>query len=268
MRLKKAAKRAYYSFLQKVNASSIELELSKIRVSPRFETGTTNLFRKPFKYHDGASFEATYRELFQTHIYNFSPSKIKKVILDCGANMGLSVLYFSENFPDHHIIAFEPDERIFKILKENVEVFGLKNVTLHQKAVWNKWETLEFFTDGGMGGRVENSYANQTPVKVDAVPLREFLNDDVDFLKIDIEGAEGLVLKDCEDILYKANNIFFEYHNYKNSPQNLHELLQLVSSKGFTYYIKESDIRKRPFTEEHIIGESFNMALNIFCYKS
>ena len=253
--------------MQILDSSNINLELSKIRASPRFELGTTDIFGRPFKYHDGASFVATYKELFQTHIYQFEPSRTSKIILDCGANMGLSVLYFSREYPDHHIIAFEPDERIFNVLKENVAVFNLKNVTLHQKAIWNKTEKLKFSTDGGMGGRVENLYSNQKPVEIDAVPLREFLNDDVDFLKIDIEGAEDIVLNDCKDILHKANNIFFEYHNSVNSPQTLHDLLQLVSSQGFTYYIKESDVRKKPFTDEHIIGEVFNMALNIFCYK-
>lgn len=247
--------------------SDVNLELSVIATQPRFKEGVTNIFDKPFKFHDGLSFVATYKELFQTNIYQFSPSKDARTILDCGANMGLSVLYFSLKYPDHKIIAFEPDPDIFSVLKENVNTFQLKNVTIHQKAVWNKREVLNFFTDAGMGGRVENSYTNQVPREVEAVPLEDFLTDDVDFLKIDIEGAEEVVLNSCKDILHKSNHIFFEYHNSINGPQTLHKLLEIISSQGFTYYIKESDVRKRPFIDEHIICETFDMALNVFCYK-
>lgn len=268
MGLRKIIKRSYYKFLQTVSDKpNINLELSLIAAHPRFKTGQTNIFNRPFKFHDGLSFVATYKELFQGNIYKFSPSPHSRTILDCGANMGLSVLYFSLNYPDHHIIAFEPDSKICQILRENAETFELKNVTILQKAIWNKTETLKFFTDGGMGGRVENAYVNQQPIEIEAVPLSDYLTDDVDFLKIDIEGAEGVVLNGCKGLLNKANHIFFEYHNSIKDPQTLHELLELVSSEGFTYYIKESDVRKRPFIDEHIITEVFDMALNVFCYK-
>ena len=268
MGLRKLIKRSYFKLLKNItNSSDINLELSVIAANSRSKRGTTNIFNKPFIFHDGPSFVATYKELFQSNIYKFSPSKNARTILDCGANMGVSVLYFSLNYPDHHIIAFEPDPDIFSILKGNVETFKLKNVTLHQKAVWDKSEVLKFFSDGRMGGRVENSYKNLKPLEIEAVALRDFLNEDVDFLKIDIEGAEEVVLNGCKDILHKAQHIFFEYHNSIKDPQTLHKLLELVSSQGFIYYIKESDVRKRPFKDEHIIAEVFNMALNVFCYK-
>lgn len=265
--LRKIVRRNYYQLLQRLNKSDIDLELSVISANPRFKAGTTNIFGRPFKFHDGRSFTNTYRELFQSDIYKFTASNDARTILDCGANMGLSVLYFASNYPEHRIIAFEPDAEICNVLRENVETFELKNVTIHQKAVWNKKETLSFFTDRGMGGRVEQSYKDQKPVEIEAIPLSDFLTEDVDFLKIDIEGAEETVLTGCKDILYKANHIFFEYHNSIKEPQALHKMLELVSSQGFTYYIKESDVRKRPFIEEHIIVEIFDMALNIFCYK-
>lgn len=268
MSFRKIIKKTYFRFLQKTGlGTDIDSELSIIGANPRFNSGYTNIFGKPFKYHDGKSFVATYNELFKTNIYRFIPSKDKFTILDCGANMGLSVLYFAMNYPNHKIIAFEPDPSIFKVLKENVETFRLNNVIVYEKAVWDKHETLSFFTDEGMGGRVENSYANQEPNKIEAVPLRDYLTEDIDFLKIDIEGAEEVVLSSCKDVLSRANHIFFEYHNNIHTPQTLHKLLEMIASQGFTYYIKESDIRKKPFIDEHIICETFDMALNVFCYK-
>ena len=268
MGLRKTIKRGYFKLLQLTgNGLDINLELSVISANPRSQRGSTNIFGKPFVYHDGPSFTATYKELFESNIYEFSPSKNARTIIDCGANMGLSVLYFSQNYPNHQIIAFEPDPEIFSILKENVATFNLKNVTIYQKAVWDKVEVLTFFADGKMGGRLKNSYKHAKPIEIETVPLADFINEDVDFLKIDIEGAEGVVLNGFKDILHKVRHIFFEYHNSIKDPQTLHKLLELVSSQGFTYYIKESDVRKKPFIDEHHIAEVFNMALNVFCYK-
>ena len=253
--------------INKYKGKSVDLELERISLFPRFKEGVAHTFNIPFKFHHGGSFVSTYKELFQNDIYRFKPSKTSNIILDCGANMGLSVLYFSLNYPKHKIIAFEPDERIFKILKENVEAFKLKNVILHQKAVWTKTETLEFYSDGGMGGRVGNEYKNQTPNLIEAVPLLDYLTDNVDFLKIDIEGAEDEVIKYCQGHLRKADNIFFEYHNNVNKSQTLHELLDIAKREGFHYYIKESGTRNKPFVDQKLFCETFDMAINVFCYK-
>lgn len=253
--------------VRKYKGKSIDLELERVKLSKRFSVGTANVFDRPFKFHDGESFVSTYNELFISEIYQFEPSASSRIILDCGANMGLSVLYFSLKYPKHKIIAFEPDEMIFGILKENVETFNLKNVELHQKAVWIKSETLKFFSDGGMGGRIENEYRNQTPKFIEAVPLLDYLTEDVDFLKIDIEGAEDEVIKYCKGNLYKANHIFFEYHNNVKKEQTLHKLLEIVKDEGFHYYIKESGTRNKPFVDQKLFCETFDMAINIFCYK-
>lgn len=253
--------------VKKLKGHNVEIELERIRLTKRFKTGIANVFDKPFKFHDGESFVDTFMELFRDEIYKFEPSPDSRVILDCGANMGLSVLYFAQNYPNHQIIAFEPERLIFDILQENVETFQLKNVTLHNKAVWTKTETLKFYSDGGMGGRVNEAYSNRQPVLIDAVPLSDYITEDVDFLKLDVEGAEDEVLRHCASQLHKVQHIFFEYHNKLQNKQSLHELLDLVHQQGFKYYIKESGTRQRPFIDEGIICESFDMALNVFCYK-
>ena len=253
---------------RKIQKFRINNAIKRIYKQPRFTEGYAYLFGKPFKYHDNLSFIHTYQELFVQNIYEFQPSPEKSIILDCGANMGLSVLYFARNYPDHTIIAFEPDPDIFDLLEENVERFELKNVDLRNKAVWTKAEVLDFYTDHGMGGRVNLGYENQPPRSIEAIRLSELLNEQVDFLKIDIEGAEEAVLRSCKGSLRKVQNLFFEYHNQADSSQSLDELLKLVREEGFKYYLKESAVRGRPFMDTELICEQFDMAINIFCYKS
>ncbi len=268
MGLRKTIRRIKRSIQRTINGDSLKLELARISDYRHFTTGYAYVFDKPFKFHHGPSFVESYREIFEIDIYRFHPSEDARVILDCGANMGLSVLYFSLNYPDHKVIAFEPDHDIFQILKENVETFGLKNVELHQKAVWTAHETLKFYTDGGMGGRIAHQYSNQIPREIQAVPLLDYMTTGIDFLKIDIEGAEDTVLKYCGNQLIHANHIFFEYHNDVKSHQTLHELLTLLNSLGFHYYLKESYTRKSPFVDTELVCEAFDMAINVFCYRT
>jgi FkbM family methyltransferase len=245
-------------------------EFERLRHLHKNKSGYTTLLGAPFKFHHAASFVDAYKEIFLDEIYKFIPETSSGgVILDCGANMGLSVLYFSLNYPDHHIIAFEPDAEVFEVLKENVNSFQLHNVTLHNKAVWVKKEKLVFHSDGGMGGRVQNLYKkSKKPVKkVETVDLKDYLDQPIEFLKIDIEGAEVEVLQHCKDNLGEVRHLFFEYHNHIQKPQSLHNLLALVKEAGFAYHIKESSARRKPFVDKNLLCETFDMAITVFCQK-
>lgn len=253
--------------IRRSKLSKIELELERILEYPRFKTGYTDLFGVPFKFHDSLSFVLTYKEIFVHKIYAFRSVFGKNVILDCGANMGLGTLYFGINYPNHTIYAFEPDASIYQVLKENIQTHQLSNVILLEKAVWQRDEILEFYGDNGMGSRVNTPYLDLQPTKIEAVRLFDYLNPKIDFLKLDVEGAENVVLRDCKYKLQELGSFFFEYHNDVNEAQTLHELLGIVQEAGFHYYIKESWTRTSPFSDSEIIGGNFDMAINVFCYK-
>jgi len=241
--------------------------LEELLYLPRFTPGEIEIEGKPFKYHDAASFYHTYCEIFREEIYKFIPVSDKAPIIDCGTNMGLSLLYFSENYPGRKIIAFEPDPDLYRLSLENIEAFNLQNISLLEMAVWNEQTFLPFYTDGGMGGRVNQSYHNTVSRSVPTVRLFDFLNEETEFLKLDIEGAEHLVLSDIYPRLVQVNHLFFEYHNQKNKRQVLHDMLKLVQDAGFTYYLKESAHNRSPFANSLEIAEVFDMAINVFCYR-
>ncbi len=256
---------------KKVSPNFLNDELNRIKTLAFDESGyATAIFDKPFRFHHAASFINTYKEIFQDEIYKFNPQLVSDgIILDCGANMGLSVLYFAINYPNHTIIAFEPEAAVFEILQENVKTFQLSNVFIHNKAVWTEITELIFHSDGGMGGRLNATYQNSLAevTKVKTVELKSLLNEKVDFLKIDIEGAEVEVLKDCKGMLKYARHIFFEYHNDIFKPQTLHELLKLMVDEGFVYHIKESSARQKPFIDKTLICERYDMAITVFCSR-
>ena len=243
-------------------------EWEKLRFQPRGTQGTIRLQGQPFHYHDAESFYVTYKELVVDDMYRFHTNNPTPLIIDCGANMGLSVLYLAQLYPQARIIAFEPEGPIFDVLQKNVEQFSANDrVELHKKAVWESETTLQFYTDHGMSGTVETKYENQTPTEVKTVRLASYLQTAVDFLKMDIEGAEYTVLKDCEPFLKNVQNIFVEYHSYLGKEQKLEEILAILKNSGFRYHLKQSYSRKRPFID-HVSGTgTMDMAINVFGYR-
>lgn len=215
-----------------------EQELSRVRQIPRYQEGISSILGKPFKFIDTASFCFIYDEVFKKEIYQFKTDHKQPYIIDAGANVGLSVLYFKKLYPDAEIVAFEPDEKVFAALDFNVKSFGLKNVELVRKALWNEETTLEFMAEGADAGRVAVKNDTTQLVQVPTERLRKYLNKKVDFLKIDIEGAETTVLEDCADLLQNVERIFVEYHSFVDKPQELHQLLLFLASAGFRYNVQ------------------------------
>lgn len=230
--------------------------------------GKITLFKKEFYYHHGMAFYNTYLEIFQTKIYEFNAKDDRPVIIDCGANMGLSILYFSKCFPEAEIIAFEPDEEVLAFLEKNIVSQNLQNVELLKVGVWTEITNLEFYTDYGLGGRIGKEYKNQDVRTIETARLKDYLKRSVDMLKIDIEGPEFLILQDCEDVLSNISNIFVEYHSCHNEDQKLDDLLGLLKRNGFRYHLKESFSRRKPFVEKHVICERYDMAINVFAYRA
>jgi FkbM family methyltransferase len=230
--------------------------------------GVIKLFNKDFHYHHGMAFYDAYREIFENNIYEFKTNNSKPIILDCGANMGVGVLYFSKKYPNAEIIAFEPDISAIPFLEKNIQSQDIKNIDLHKKAIWIEETELMFYTDNGLGGRINKEFKNQIPKSIKSVRLRNFLNRPIDMLKIDIEGPEYLILKDCEDLLFNIDNIFIEYHSFYDEEQHLDNLLNILKRQGFRYHLKESFSRKRPFMDNILVNEQFDMAINVFGYRA
>lgn len=221
-----------------------------------------------FKYKRPYEILHTYKELFEDEIYRFQSLTPHPYIIDCGANIGMSVLYFKALYPQSHVLAFEPDEDNCVLLNENITLNNLTDVTVEQSAVWTKDETLYFSSAGSQASRLATEGEQTNVVEVKAVRLATVLSQQpTDLLKIDIEGAELDVMRDCATELKNVRNVFVEYHGKSGETKKLQELLSILDAAGFMVYIKmAADILKHPFVEKHTTG-SFDVQLNIFAYR-
>jgi len=141
-------------------------------------------------------------------------------------------------------------------------------VQLVPKAVWINNAGVEFSSDGADGGSVLSDGTAKR--KVDSIRLKDILGEEsgVDFLKMDIEGAEVDVLVDCGDSLKNVKNIFVEYHSWQHLPQRLDLLLSTLQSAGFRYYIRSiGPIHTNPFIESNF-ENGMDIQLNIHAKKN
>jgi len=243
--------------------------LEQKAVKNRFEPYECTFMEHTLYVHDYASFDLGNSELFHDKIYKFKADNDRPYIIDCGANLGMSVIYFKTIYPDAEIVAFEADPYIFSFLEKNVKSYQFLDVNVINKAVWNNSDdTLSFLREGGAGGRIQEKSNGFSFVDVRTIRLKGFLNKKIDFLKIDIEGAEYNVIKDCADELKNVQNLFIEYHSFPETKQNLHDILEIVQRAGFKYYIKyANDISPAPFIEVNL-NFGMDLQLNIFCYRA
>jgi FkbM family methyltransferase len=233
--------------------------------APPLQPGLTHVLGEPTEYSDGAGLLHSVREIFFEDVYKFDAKTDRPHIIDAGANIGLSVRYFKRLYKNATIVAYEPDPSIFKMLAHNVG--AMEGVELRQTAAWTEETTLTFYTEGSLAGSTEIDFLGlQKPVSVQAESLKKELQKrPVDFLKIDIEGAENEVLFDIRDELEGVDHLFFEYHSTPGKAQKLGAMLDLVADKGFRYAINGAHGPRLPFVER--VDHGFDLQLNVFCFR-
>jgi FkbM family methyltransferase len=209
------------------------------------------LWHYTVRINDGPNFYAIYKDIFVKRIYHFDAQRPDPFILDCGSNIGGAILYFKHVYPQARIIGFEPDPAIFPYLRENIARNKLNDVQLVQAALRGREGTAPFYSDGKSGSRIANEFSENMPhgwakYEVNCVHLRDYLTEPVDFLKMNIEGAEWDVLADSEDQLRKVREMVIEYHYLPGLPRMLHKILELLHRQGFEYLINDFDYETNP----------------------
>ncbi len=208
------------------------------------------------------------KEIFFENIYSFRSNSDHPIIYDCGSHIGMSILYFKLNHPSAVVHGFEPDSTNFQLLTRNVNEWGFKDVHLFQHPVWNEEKDINFEASGAMGGKISTEVGkNSLSHSLKALRLSKLIENRIDLLKIDIEGAEYEVLVDCKEKLHLVNNLFVEYHSTFDESYKLIEILKILSDTGFNFYIKEANnVYPVPFQKKKI-NTHFDLQLNIFAFR-
>src|SRR3989344_5453898 len=121
--------------------------------------------------------------------------KIKQgdTIIDVGANVGYHTLLMAKLVGGGKVYAFEPEPKAFGLLSKNIKQNGYKNVVLINKGLGEKEQVLDLYLNPkNAAGHSLIKRDNWQKQPVEIIALDDFLpkNTKVDFIKVDVEGAE------------------------------------------------------------------------------
>jgi FkbM family methyltransferase len=151
-------------------------------------------------------------ELELAHLDRFiSPGS---VAVDAGANCGIYTVVAARLVGDTgKVIAFEPGERTAPVLEHNIELNGLSNVRLYRDALADRDGKARLYHHEGpvarsiaAGDSRQDEFDEVSTITLDSVAQREGIPR-IDFLKLDIEGAEELALRGAELVLSKSHPV-------------------------------------------------------------
>jgi FkbM family methyltransferase len=208
---------------------------------PRRET----ILGMPVFFHDYYWLLEMYEDIFLRRQYEFETANPVPVIVDAGSNIGLAILFFKRLFPGATVLGFEPDPDTFELLTRNVEANRLQGVRLRNEALYDGREELDLFGDPSVPGSPQMTTSGArlagAPRRVSATRLSKHMSEPVDFLKIDIEGAERVVLDELEQAgkLPLVGRMAIEYHHHMEAGEDgLAGLLATLERGGFGYQLE------------------------------
>jgi len=202
-----------------------------------------------FEYKSIKELAVIFEELLLNEDYYFETEKKAPLIIDAGANVGLAIYYFKTLYPQSKIVAFEPMPELYNIILRNIERNHWENVMVYPYAVdgSDNDNCIFYVQDSGLAGSLEKR--NQEGVSADeireitvkCIRLSEYINESVDYLKLDVEGSETKVIEEIQDYLDKVQHIFIEFHEGRMKGYNsIAKITGVLEEKGFCVNISKS----------------------------
>jgi FkbM family methyltransferase len=186
-----------------------------------------------------------FEEIFLRRQYSFESAEEQPLIVDVGSNIGLSILFFKRLFPAAAIIGFEPDPAAFRLLRRNVDANRLRDVSLLNAAVYDGADSVQLYGDPTTPGSPQHSTrrgrVGGTSKEVPATRLSDHLAEPVAYLKLDVEGAERVVIEELERSgkLGLVERMAIEYHHHMEEREDLlGDLLATLERNGFGYQLE------------------------------
>lgn len=214
----------------------------RAETTPRFTPGTIRLMDYDLRYADLLTLCPQWEDIFVKRTLAFTSASLSPRILDCGANIGLASLFFRRAYPAARITAFEADPALFAILDANLKTNGAGAVETRHAALWTSTGTLTFQCEGSDSGMISTlpGAVEGRAMTVPSLRLRDVLDEGpVDLLKLDIEGAEDVVLADCEPVLRNVKALVMDLHEFDPAVRQAPRVLERLTRAGFSYAIDE-----------------------------
>lgn len=177
---------------------------------------------------EGVVWEPHLQPLFETYV------KPGSTVIDVGAHIGTHTVKLAELVgPEGHVIAFEPQQKMFDELRCNLALNGVKNTTALAVALGDAFGKIEMdapnpLNEGGIG---PGQGGNEAELR----PLDSYALEDLSVLKIDVEGFEDHVIEGARRTIEKHKPVIFVEiqggHNWDKAPPEIREKIASTAHK-------------------------------------
>jgi FkbM family methyltransferase len=187
------------------------------------------------------------------------------IVVDVGAHIGRYTIIASKRVGTNgKVIAIEAHPGNYEMLNRNIELNGLTNVTTLNYAVYSKETKIKLFLPGEKSNRtIYNTLISTRAtdeekfVEVNADTLDDLLQNneishaDINWIKIDVEGAELEVLKGADSIMSHSKNItlLIEVHDIEDGKNVYRPIMDLMEKYNFKIEFENT----WPNGEKHVI---------------
>jgi FkbM family methyltransferase len=204
--------------------------------------------------------------------------KENDIVLDVGANIGYYSLIFAQLIgKSGKVYSFEPDPTNFEILKKNILVNKHENVILENKAVSNKEGNLKLYLSTENNGmhRIYPSKWCKESIDINSIKIDNYFNKNqkIDFIKLDIEGAEYDALLGMESIIQNNENIviFIEFvpaslEEHGTNPEKVIDFF--INHKFKIFKINNIAEKKEEISKEELLNfKNKDKVTNLICKR-
>ena len=187
-------------------------------------------------------------------IIEFKCKKKNKIVFyDVGANIGTHSIALSNIFKNKIVIrAFEAQSNIYEMFNQSIKINNLNNIELYHNAVSDKNDEIiridlpDYSKQNNFGGlellkpfqNSDNAQMKKSGIFEDIKSIKlDIFNEEVDFIKIDVEGMENLVLKGSKNIIVNHRPFLF----MELLKSKLEDVTEFFKDKDYNIYSKGMD---------------------------
>jgi FkbM family methyltransferase len=200
-------------------------------------------------------------EVWKAKVYDDKriPISSDAVVVDLGGHIGAFAVRAARQARRGMIYSYEASNKNYTLLAKNIELNNLDNLYIENSAITNRRGEMFLYTpanNGILGSllQITSSFAEKVQARTFADIISEHALERIDFLKVDVEGAEFDILLSCSDEIFaKIQRMIIEYHEFEGDKRSYQDLVNLLDSQGFQVVVE-----KAKFPQPHWFGTKIN----------
>lgn len=227
------------------------MKLSKILPNTN-EKGLIKLHPKGFEHPIKIRKNYTDREVAQYVLqdkYHLPPREVvlpkRAVILDLGTNIGLTVAHFKNLYTEASIYGFEMNPENYQLALHNTKSY--KGVFISNQAVWINNDGVTYSPEAAYDSYAIDKQAVtsavETQQKIPSITIGQIIAENalekIDYLKMDIEGAEEEILSEDDLTWLTIVDVLNIEMHFEKGANRIKEYMNILEKQGF--HVRESD---------------------------